>query len=143
MMIDQETLLSDKQAVTSTAKSTDVYQISDTQGVDLGPSQVSFDVMVAAEDFAGNTNLEVQIIGSQDSGMGSPEVILSSGAILLAKLKKGRIFAGTLPIHKPFKYIAFNYVVSGTATKGKINAILTLSNASQHAYNSSYNVTAN
>lgn len=142
MMIDNDTVLSDKQAVTDTALSDFCYEVSDTQAVNLGPSNIGFTVL-AQEDFVGATSIDIQVVGSASEDMSSPEVLFSSTPILLAKLVKGPLFTGSLPMHKPFKYIAFNYVVDGTATAGKLFAALTYGNVSYTAYNSAYHVTIN
>lgn len=124
MAIDNELVLSDKQAVTTSVNSTRAYDAG-PQAIVAGVGEpIMFDVRVVGEDFAGLTGLTVQVVGSNNANLSSRTVIQQSDELSVGDLEAGeRIFAGTLGIiDQKFRYYGFRYEVGGTATAGEITA---------------------
>lgn len=144
-MLDNELVMSDKQAVTATAVSADKYYAG-SQAVNLGAGEpIEFAVHVV-EDFATLTSLEVQIIGADNEALTTnPVVIESSGAIPVASLKAGtRQFRGKLNPSSKKQYYGFKYVVDGSnATAGKVTAYMGKGIPEQAYYNKNYQVHLN
>ena len=119
MIIDSRLKLSDKQAITATAKSTNKVDFGQASP-DLGNGHVPlYAVLTVNETFAGATSLTVALEHGDTEG-GTFTVLLQSEAIPAAELKAGKQHVLTLPVrHKRFLQGA--YTVGGTATAGKIS----------------------
>lgn len=142
MMLDKQTTMSDEQAVTATAVSTNVYDLGVGLG-NLGAGQPVYFEASVAEDFAGLTSLTIDVIASDSADMATPTVINSSGAVTLANLKSGYRFAGAVGMHTLKRYIAFKYTVGGVGTGGTINANFALDLNAHESYPSGYVVQTN
>ena len=144
MMLDKQTTLSEEQAVTATANSTDVYD-QGTTGGDLGAGQPLMFEALVTEAFAGATSVEVQLVGADNGALATnPVVIESSGAIAVADLVAGYRFAGTVNLHEPKRYIGFKYVVAdGPATGGKVTSFINLDVNAYTSYAAGYEVHTN
>lgn len=133
MIFDKQTLLSDAQAITATAASTNV--------IDLGPiknkretgfgSKVPIAIQVV-EPFNNATSVAFSIQQSDAEGSGWAD-IATSGAIPLADLKAGyRPVLDVLPRNLNKRYLRLNYTVAGTApTTGKVTAGVVLGDNSR------------
>ncbi|BEU88676.1 phage protein [Selenomonas sp. TAMA-11512] len=117
MILDKALQLSDAQAVTASAASTNYIDLK-TAGASYAPVFVVATVDVA---FAALTSLTISIQTAADSAFTSPETLVSSGAIPVARLTKGaEVFKERLPI-KTKRYVRAYYTVAGgNATAGKI-----------------------
>ena len=136
MIFSAQQLLSDQQAVTATAISTNVIdvglpgtpygaQAAFTQDIGKG-GKVPFLVQVT-EDFNNLTSLTVAIETGSTASLGT--VVLSQ-TILLADLKAGKQMSlDCLPNDISEQYVGVRYTVTGTApTTGKITAGITMGN---------------
>lgn len=144
MMLDNETTLSEEQAVTASAISTDVYDLGEGLG-NLGAGQpLMFETLVTA-DFATLTSLDIQIVAADDAALTTnPVVVESSGAVIAADLVSGYRFAGTLNLHEKKRYIGFKYVVAGSdATTGAVTSFINLDVNSGDVYPANYTVQTN
>jgi len=77
-----------EQAITVTAKSTNEVQLANS-GLNLGKSNGQYLVVQCIEDFTNLTSLKISLRDDSATGMGSPRVVQSTEAILLAKCKAG------------------------------------------------------
>lgn len=120
MLFDAKLLLSNQQAITATAPSTDVIDTGSEK--DVGKGGCVPLVIQVTEDFNTLTSLAVAIQTDSDSAFGSPKT-LATVTIVLADLKAGYITPViTLP-QGCERYIRLNYTVAGTApTTGKVTA---------------------
>lgn len=129
MMIDADLQLSDEQAITASAVSTDIY---DTHGGNsgalgsglAGKSNLYAYVTVGAADFATLTSLQVVLQTDNDVAFGSPTVLSEGAVVAVAALLSGavlfRLELGAQPLER---YVRFSYVVAGDdATAGTVNA---------------------
>ena len=124
-MIDYDALLSNKQAITTSAYSTYVYNLgSDDAMVPMAnqkPSELFIQITTA---FAGGTSLYVTLQTSDDESFtaGAYTTVLSTECLETSQLVAGRQFrADNLPRGMQ-QYIRFYYVVVGTFTQGNISA---------------------
>lgn len=120
MYIDHELVMSDGQAITADAVSTNVLNV----GADIGPGEpINVEVKVA-EDFATCTSLTVDLQTATDAAFTTP-VTLQSSTILLADLVAGKRFPFSTVPEGTLGFIRMNYVVNGAdATAGKVFAAL-------------------
>jgi len=90
MIIDRLTLVSNAQAVTASAVSTDTVDLS--QARDIGPGEeVQFSVTVdVAATAAGAATVQFQIISSASAALTTPTVLFTTDAIAIAQLTLGR-----------------------------------------------------
>lgn len=143
MMLDAQLVLSDAQAVTTTANSTNVFDIGENKGVLGAGESIEFGVIVT-EAFAGLTDLTIQVVGSDAENLSSPEIIDGSSAILLASLTAGkRVFAGKVNLSGKHRYYGIKYVVNGTATGGKVTSYFNLDQYEHNTYPSGFEVLTN
>lgn len=113
-ILDANLVFSKDQAVTTTAASTaiDLQAPGDAVGQELTLRTL------VSEGFAGLTSLQVKLQTSENNS--TWEDVLMTPAIAAAKLTKGaEIFCVRVP-HGLKRYVRLNYVVSGTATAGKL-----------------------
>lgn len=126
MIFDQQTLLSDAQAITATAAS--------TNQIDLGPINSGFarDIgkgkpiplrIQVVEAFNTLTSLTVALQVDGDVAFGSPKTVWSQ-VVVLADLILGKVIIPEyIPRGTDERYMRLNYTVTGTApTLGKITA---------------------
>lgn len=146
MMLDNETLFSENQAVTASANSTDVFD-SGANGSRLGAGEpLCFGTLVTA-NFATLTSLTIQFVGADDAALTTNvEILDQSEAVLLADLTAGeRVFAGKLNLTKNKKrYYGFKYVVGGSnATAGTVTSYVDLQQNEHQYYPNAYDVQTN
>lgn len=130
MILDEQALFSDKQAVTATAASTNVIKVNG----DIGKGEPVEILAQVVETFAGVTSvkLSVQTCATED---GTYEDLVSTDAIAVAKLKAGYKFPIKFLPTGIKNFLRLNYTVVGTAagTAGKITAgIVSGSNEGYH-----------
>lgn len=120
MLLDAKLLMSNQQAITANAASTDVIDRGDTK--DVGRAGDIPLLVHVTETFNNLTSLAIAIQTDSDSGFGTA-VTLATVTVALADLKAGyQLPIITLP--KGVKrYLRLNYTVTGTApTTGKVTA---------------------
>jgi hypothetical protein len=135
MVLDKNTLLSDAQAVTASASSSDVLDLGALGITSYNPTQLRHNIgmkeipflVQVVEDFAALTSLQVIVQTDDNSGFASPKNVASASATL-AELKAGFIFpVDKLPRGIKERYLRLRYEVTGAnATSGKITAGIVL-----------------
>jgi hypothetical protein len=131
MMLDNQQVLSDAQALTATAVSTNKYDtgltIQQLAGADMG---VGFFVDVAADFTTGDETYTFAICSDADSALGSPTVH-ESRALLAAYLIAGaKFFMSFDPSTQPVaaaateRYLGVRYTLAGTSPSVTITAVL-------------------
>ena len=119
MILDEQSLFSDNQAITATCNSENI--------LDLGNREVSFGTPVevfiqVTEDFDKLTSLTIKVQSSADEAFSSA-VSLIEQTILLADLKAGAVSTIKFLPKGNLGYMRLNYTVTGTApTQGAILA---------------------
>jgi hypothetical protein len=133
MILDKLSLLSDEQAITATAASTNVYDLGAPGVVPygniqlrkrLGKSDCKIPLLIqVVEDFDNLTSLDIAIETDDNSGFSSPKEVISHN-VLLADLVAGYICPiENLPRGVDEQYIRLKYTVNGAApSQGKITA---------------------
>ncbi|WP_175982556.1 Bbp16 family capsid cement protein [Caballeronia zhejiangensis] len=128
MILDQQSLFSDAQAVTVTANSSNVIDTLPSGGPNtksgIGDGE---DITLFAQvgtAFAGGTSLQVQLVSADDAALTTnAQVHYDTGAIALASLTaKSRQIGVDVPFGKFRRYVGLKYTVVGTMTAGTMTA---------------------
>jgi hypothetical protein len=128
MYVDAFLLVSDSQAVTATAFSTNTIDLSNvtpardlSQGEQLG---FGINVEVAADFTTGDETYTFEVVQSANANLSSPDV-LSSVVRTAAQLTAGTLLF--LPLGAPItkRYIGLRYTVAGTTPTITVSAWLT------------------
>lgn len=126
MRVDALNQLSDAQAFTATAVSTNTYD-SETAGNDMSIGEelvLAVAVDVAADFTTGDETYTLQLIQSAAANLGSPDV-LASRAILAADLTAGSTHYLPLPQgSKTKRYLGYQLVAAGTTPTVTLTAFL-------------------
>lgn len=120
MLFDKKLLMSNAQAITASAASTDVIDRGDQK--DVGRAADIPLCILVVEAFNTLTSLTIEVQADDNSGFSSPRILFSV-IVPLADLKLGyQTPVITLP-QKTERYLRLNYTVTGTApTTGKVTA---------------------
>ena len=123
MLLDQQALFSDDQAVTTTAASENFINLGATATPpgapaalkrDLGPADLDLLVQVTGA-FAGGTSIAVSVETDDNSAFSSAKTVATTPAVALADLKAGYIFpVPEFPIGTVEPYVRLKYTVVGT-----------------------------
>lgn len=127
MILDNQTLLSNAQAITADAGSTNQIDLSPrASGLvrDIGPGEPIPLLVQVVETFNNLTSIVVSVQVDEDSAFGSPKTVASTAAIQLASLVAGyRFNLDYIPRGTDERYMRIFYDITGTApTTGKITA---------------------
>lgn len=132
MLLDNQALFSDQQAITATAVSTNHINLGAPGTPPAAPAAVKQDIgggnqipllIQVTEDFAGGTSLKVDVEMDDNDAFSSAKVVASSPVIALADLKAGKVIPITvIPQGSDEQYMRLNYTVVGTHTAGKVTA---------------------
>jgi hypothetical protein len=137
VILDTETLLSDDQAITASAASTNYWDLGATGTPvggaaaltrDLGKGNpMDFLIQVTKADFATLTSLTVKLETDDNTGFSSATTVWESEAIAAATLVKGYKFnLSSMPRRVNERYVRLYYTVTGSnATAGNITAGIT------------------
>lgn len=133
-ILDNQTLLSDRQAITATVASTNTIDLSPiSAGVrrDIGAGSNVPLLIQVVEQFNNLTSLTVTVETDDNSAFSSPKTVMSSGAIPLASLVAGYQFnIDNFPRGTDERFVQLRYTVVGTApTLGRVTAGVTLGGA--------------
>ena len=133
-ILDNQTLLSDRQAITATVASTNTIDLSPiSAGIvrDIGAGSCVPLLIQVVEQFNNLTSLAVQIEVDDNSAFSSPKTVMSTGPIPLASLVAGYQFnIDNFPRGTDERFVQLRYTVVGTApTLGRITAGVTLGGA--------------
>lgn len=121
MLLDQNAILSEKQAVTTTAASTHVVDLK--AAGNFAPGAL-FALCRVDETFAGLTGMKVGLETAANDNF-SDAVELASANFSAADLSADKqILAVAVPAGVK-RYLRIKYTVTGTATAGKISCFLT------------------
>lgn len=135
MILSAEQLFSDDQAVTATARSTNVIDIG-VPGTPFGGNQLNGDIGKGAgipiliqvtEDFNNATSVDIAIETGATDSLGT---VVINKTVLLADLVQGYQFpVQVLPNEIDEQFLGVRYTVTGTApTTGKITAGISMGN---------------
>ena len=123
MITDSLLRVSEDQAVTSTAYSTNTIDLSVAR--DVGEGKTLYMNFALTEAFANGTNITFQVVTSANANLSSHDVVGSSTTIATAALTLGKnIVVAINPqiASKGKRYLGARYVVSGTMNAGKVTA---------------------
>lgn len=135
MIFDQQTLLSDAQAITADAASTNVIDLGPIKSGlvrDIGKGmQIPLRIQVV-ETFNNLTSMTFALQVDDNEAFASPKTVWVSGSILLATLKAGYVVVTEyIPRGTDERYLRLYYDITGTAPgTGKITAGVTMGNQS-------------
>lgn len=130
-MIDKDTILSDSQALTTTADSETVLDLGalvddrgtalvDKFGIVLGNLILDVSVVTA---FAGGTNIQTSLHDSADDSTFATTEIVTADIVTASLVAGYKILS--MPLPKAIKrYIKLVYTISGTYTAGAVHAAL-------------------
>ena len=123
MITDKLLRVSEDQALTTTAVSTNTIDLSVARDVGEGTSlYMNFAV---TEALANGTSVTFEVITSASANLGTPTVIGSSAAIVTASLTLGKNIVVTLNpdiAGKGQRYLGARYTIAGTFNAGKVTA---------------------
>ncbi len=133
MIFDLQTLFSNAQAITADAASTNVIDLGKPGRAyghaadlvrDIGDGLKIPVLIQVVEAFNNLTSLEIKIETSANEAFSVPKMVATTGAILLADLKVGKIVnVDAFPRDTDQRYVRVYYDVTGTApTLGKVTA---------------------
>lgn len=124
MILDKQALLSEDQALTTTAVSTNVIDM----GADAAEIQAFIekagDLLVqVTEALESGTSVQVQVQVDDAEGFGSLVTLLETAAVVTADLITGYQFRlGALPPHTSKRYLRIRYLIVGTYDAGTVFA---------------------
>lgn len=122
MILDSLLELSNKQAVTGTANSTNTVDFTAKQPKTGAGFQQLYVVFTVNESFVGGTSLQVSLEDSENNSQFKK--IVTGEAIPVANLKAGAKVIIPMPVsHR--RYLRASYTASGAFTAGKISAHIT------------------
>lgn len=122
MLLDKETLFSDRQAVTTSAASTNVVHTA------LGKlKEIAFGtpmplLIQVVEKFVGCTSVKVAVQTSATESFAQPVTLAETAAIAVKDLVAGYKFPINFMPKGNLGYTRLFFTVDGTATAGKIDA---------------------
>ena len=135
MILSNQSIFSDSQAVTSTAISDNVidlglpgtpYRAQGPLNQDIGKGTKIPVLIQVVEDFAGATSVEITIECAANADLSGDKNVVYTEVVPVADLVAGKqTFAQVLPTGLTERYLGLRYTVSGTATAGAITAGIT------------------
>lgn len=123
MITDSLLRVSEDQALTSTAVSTNTVDLSVAR--DMGEGTTLYMNFAVTEALANGTSVTFEVITSASANLGTPTVIGSSAAIVTASLTLGKNIVVTLNpdiAGKGQRYLGARYTIAGTFNAGKVTA---------------------
>jgi hypothetical protein len=128
MILDEQSIFSDKQAITSSTASTNIIKA-------VGEIAYGTEIPIffqVEEDFAGATSVAFSIQTAEDENFTTTVTLATTGAIPIAQLKKGYFATLNYMPKGNLGYIRSYYTVVGTATAGKITSGITTGTSQGH-----------
>ena len=123
MITDSLLRVSEDQAVTSTAVSTNTIDLGVAR--DVGEGTTLYMNFAVTEALANGTSVKFEVISSAAANLGTPTVIGSTDAILTAALTLGKnVVVRINPdiAGKGQRYLGARYTIAGTFNAGKVTA---------------------
>ena len=121
MLLDQNGVLSEKQAVTTTAASTHVVDL--TAAGNFVPGAI-FAICRVDADFAGLTGMKVALETAANSDFSDAVEVAAADFLAAALTANKSLLAVAIPAGVK-RYLRAKYTVTGTATAGKVSCFLT------------------
>lgn len=142
MILDKGNLVSSAQAVTSSAGSTDVIDLSQARAIGDGEELEFFVNVDTAATAAGAATVTFQVQTDDNSAFSSPTTVIQTDAIPKATLVAGYQIKIPLPDGAtPERYLRLYYsVATGPLTAGAFTAGLVLDVQNSRAYPSGYTI---
>lgn len=142
MILDKGNLVSSAQAVTSSAGSTDVIDLSQARAIGDGEELEFFVNVDTAATAAGAATVTFQVQTDDNSAFSSPTTVIQTDAIPKATLVAGYQIKISLPVGAtPERYLRLYYsVATGPLTAGAFTAGLVLDAQNSRAYPSGYTI---
>jgi len=130
MILDQQLLLSDKQALTTTAFSTNTIDLTNARDLGIGDNDLELVIMVNTA-MTGGTSCQFAYVTSANADLSTPNVIVQTPAIVAASLTAGsewlRVQIPALSLTAQMqRYIGVQYTIVGTFGAGTVTAGLVL-----------------
>lgn len=120
MYVDYETLMSDDQAITATAASTNLIDLG--ADVDIGKGEPVNILVQVTEAFNNLTSLAIALQTDDNTGFSSATTLYTETLALAALVVGARIRMQHMPADNE-RYLRMNYTVTGTApTTGQVTA---------------------
>jgi hypothetical protein len=144
MFLDKQNQLSDSQALTATAVSSNTFD-SGSAGNDISIGDglaLAVNVEVAADFTTTDETYELQIIQSANADLSSPDV-LASRVIAASLLKAGsNHYLGLPPGSKTKRYLGARYVLGGTSPSMTVSSFIQPDSMLQNnkAYANNYSI---
>ena len=123
MITDKLLRVSEDQAITTTAFSTDTIDLSVAR--DIGEGTALYMNFAVTTALANGTSVKFEVVTSANANLSSPTVVGSSDAVLTAALTAGKNVVVRINPDiggKGIRYLGARYTVSGTFNAGKITA---------------------
>ena len=123
MITDKLLRVSEDQAITTTAFSTDTIDLSVAR--DIGEGTALYMNFAVTTALANGTSVKFEVVTSANANLSSPTVVGSSDAVLTAALPAGKNVVVRINPDiggKGKRYLGARYTVSGTFNAGKITA---------------------
>ena len=123
MITDKLLRVSEDQAITTTAFSTDTIDLSVAR--DIGEGTALYMNFAVTTALANGTSVKFEVVTSANANLSSPTVVGSSDAVLTAALTAGKNVVVRINPDiggKGKRYLGVRYTVSGTFNAGKITA---------------------
>ena len=128
MFIDAQHLLSDGQALTATAASTNIIDLGIDRNVGIGePMGVLLVLDVAADDTTGDETYAVALQTDSDSGFGSA-VQIGSATITRGDAAGSKFYIPVPADTSADQYLRLNFTLGGTTPTVTVTAFLTPQN---------------
>lgn len=127
--VDKQNLVSDAQALTATAVSTDAIALG-AAGLDIAPGEpmgFTFQVDVAADFTSTNETYEFQIVTATASDLTTGQNIIAGEAIVASELVAGYKFTLPVPLGRiasTATHIGVRYLLGGTSPTATMTAFL-------------------
>jgi len=142
MILDRNTLVSNAQAVTATAVSTDTIDLGALRDIGTGTKISAFVTVDVAATAAGAATVTFAVITSANADLSSATTLYTTSAIGKATLVAGyKVFDITIPRQLLSRYLGLNYTVAtGPLTAGAFTGGFVVDMQSQAYYDSGLNV---
>ena len=129
MIIDKQLLLSDAQAITATANSTNVIDLASITDISRGePLRFRVQVDTAFTDSGSDSTIVVALVCSADTALGTPTTLYATAAITGATgALAGAILADVVIPRTSLRYLGAIYTVAGGSfSTGNLTAAVLL-----------------
>jgi len=123
MITDKLLRVSEDQAITTTAFSTDTIDLGTAR--DIGEGTALYMNFAVTTALANGTSVKFEVVTSANANLSSPTVIGSSDAVLTAALTAGKNVVVRINPEiagKGKRYLGARYTVAGTFNAGKVTA---------------------